>query len=61
MVRCSERDVAQSNYFCGVATHFSSAVGTERRFGTELLKHLAARKKGRAGDEARVVLRAVSG
>jgi hypothetical protein len=44
-----------------VAMHFSSAVGAERKFGTELLKHLASRKKGRAGDEARVVLRAVSG
>ncbi len=44
-----------------VATHFSAAVGVERRFGTELLKHLAVRTKGRAGDEARVVLRAVGG
>jgi hypothetical protein len=44
-----------------VATHFASAVGPERRFATELLQHLAARTKGRAGDEARVALRAVGG
>ena len=40
-----------------VATHFASAVGPERRFGTELLQHLAERTKGRAGDEARIALR----
>lgn len=44
-----------------VASHFAEAVGVERRFGTDLLQYLAARKKGRAGDEARVVLRAVGG
>jgi hypothetical protein len=44
-----------------VATHFATAVGPERRFATELLQHLAARTKGRAGDEARVALRAVGG
>lgn len=44
-----------------VATHFAEAVGVERRFGTDLLQFLATRKKGRAGDEARVVLRAVGG
>ena len=44
-----------------VATHFATAVGPERRFATELLQHLAARSKGRAGDEARVALRAVGG
>ena len=40
-----------------VATYFTQAVGAERRFGTELLQHLANRTKGRAGDEARLVLR----
>lgn len=44
-----------------VATHFASAVGVERRFGTDLLKLLAGRSRGRAGDEARVALRAVGG
>jgi HEAT repeat protein len=44
-----------------VATHFATAVGPERRFATELLQHLASRTKGRAGDEARVALRAVGG
>jgi len=44
-----------------VATHFVNGVGSERRFGTELLQHLAGRTKGRAGDEARVALRAVGG
>lgn len=40
-----------------VATHFASAVGPERRFGTEMLQHLAQRTKGPAGDEARIALR----
>ena len=40
-----------------VATYFTQAVGAERRFGTELLQHLANRTKGLAGDEARLVLR----
>lgn len=44
-----------------IATHFTAAVGPERRLGTDLLQHLAMRTKGRAGDEARVVLRAVGG
>jgi hypothetical protein len=44
-----------------IATHFAEAVGEERRFGTDLLQYLAGRKKGRAGDEARVALRAVGG
>jgi hypothetical protein len=44
-----------------VASHFAETVGVERRFGTDLLQYLASRKKGRAGDEARVVLRAVGG
>jgi hypothetical protein len=44
-----------------LASHFAEAVGAERRFGTELLKHLAQRSRGRAGDEARLVLRAVGG
>lgn len=40
-----------------VASHFASAVGAERRFGAEMLQHLAERTKGRAGDEARIALR----
>lgn len=44
-----------------VGTHFADAVGTERRFGTELLRHLATRTKGRAGEEARYALRSVGG
>tara|TARA_R110002072_G_scaffold269079_3_gene428232 strand:- start:30814 stop:32406 length:1593 start_codon:yes stop_codon:yes gene_type:complete len=40
-----------------VASYFTQAVGAERRFGTELLQHLANRTKGRAGDEARLALR----
>jgi HEAT repeat protein len=44
-----------------VASHFADAVGVERRFGTEMLQYLVSRKKGRTGDEARVVLRAVGG
>jgi hypothetical protein len=44
-----------------VATHFATAVGPERKLATELLQHLATRTKGRAGEEARVALRAVGG
>ena len=44
-----------------IGTHFAEAVGTERRFGTELLRHLATRTKGRAGEEARYALRSVGG
>lgn len=40
-----------------IATYYRSAVGAERRFGTDLLQHLAQRTKGRAGDEARLALR----
>jgi len=40
-----------------IATYFTSAVGAERRFGTDMLQHLAQRTKGRAGDEARLALR----
>lgn len=42
-----------------LATYFADAVGTERRFGTELLQLLASRHKGRTGDEARNALRTV--
>lgn len=44
-----------------LAMHFANSVGAERRFGTELLQHLATRTRGRAGDEAKVALRAVGG
>ncbi len=44
-----------------IATHFAAAVGAERKLATELLQFLATRTKGRAGDEARLVLRAVGG
>lgn len=42
-----------------LATYFADTVGPERRFGQELLQHLAQRHKGRTGDEARHALRAV--
>lgn len=44
-----------------IGSHFADTVGPERRFGTELLQHLAGRTKGRAGEEARVALRAAGG
>lgn len=44
-----------------VANHFVGAVGAERRFATEVLQHLATRTRGKAGDDARVALRAVGG
>jgi hypothetical protein len=40
-----------------IATHFADAVGDERRFATDLLRHLATRTKGRAGEEAKLALR----
>ncbi len=42
-----------------LATYFADAVGPEKRFGAELLQHLAQRHKGRTGEEARHALRAV--
>lgn len=42
-----------------IATHFVGSVAAERRFGADLLQHLAARTKGRAGEEAKLVLRTV--
>jgi hypothetical protein len=40
--------------------HFAVAVGSERRFGTEILQHLADRHaRQRAGEEAKIALRAV--
>jgi HEAT repeat protein len=43
-----------------VGQHFANSVGAERRFGVDVLQHLAARTKGRAGEEAKVLLRSVS-
>jgi hypothetical protein len=40
-----------------LASYFAEAVGPERRFGAELLQHLATRHKGRTGEEARYALR----
>lgn len=40
-----------------IATHFVGSVAAERRFGADLLQHLATRGKGRAGEEAKLVLR----
>jgi hypothetical protein len=59
--RLRKESAATPEAMLRVASHFAEAVGVERRFGTELLQHLAVRTKGRAGDEARVVLRAVGG
>ncbi|HLQ36502.1 MAG TPA: HEAT repeat domain-containing protein [Planctomycetota bacterium] len=42
-----------------LATYFAEAVGPERKFGAELLQHLATRTKGRAGEQAKLALRAV--
>jgi hypothetical protein len=40
-----------------LATYFAETVGPERRFGAEMLQHLATRNRGRAGEEARLALR----
>jgi hypothetical protein len=59
--RLRKEPALQPEALLRIATHFADAVGSERRFATELLQHLATRTRGRAGDEARVVLRAVGG
>ncbi len=59
--RLRKENSATPELLLRIATHFSSGVGPERRFGTELLQHLATRTRGRAGDEAKVALRAVGG
>lgn len=56
--RLKKETSLQPEHLLRLATHFSEAVGPERRFGAELLQHLAARNKGRAGEEARYALRA---
>lgn len=61
MERLRKESVVTPELLLRVATHFTEGVGAERRFGTELLQHLATRTRGRAGDEAKVVLRAVGG
>ncbi|MBK8101456.1 MAG: hypothetical protein IPK26_30615 [Planctomycetes bacterium] len=40
-----------------LAIYFAGTVGPERRFGSELLQHLATRVKGHAAQEARLALR----
>jgi hypothetical protein len=57
--RLRKENSATPELLLRIATHFSTGVGPERRFGTELLQHLATRTRGRAGDEAKVALRAV--
>jgi hypothetical protein len=57
--RLRKENSATPELLLRIATHFSNGVGPERRFGTELLQHLATRTRGRAGDEAKVALRAV--
>ncbi|MCC7064318.1 MAG: HEAT repeat domain-containing protein [Planctomycetes bacterium] len=55
--RLRKESVLSPEALLRIATHFADAVGLERRFGTDLLQHLATRTKGRAGEEARVALR----
>jgi hypothetical protein len=40
-----------------LARHFAAGVGAERKFGLELLQHLASRTRGKVGDEAKLALR----
>ncbi|MFM1874122.1 MAG: hypothetical protein RL398_3544 [Planctomycetota bacterium] len=40
-----------------IATHFARGVGAERRFGSDLLQHLATRTKGAASEDAKLALR----
>lgn len=57
--RLRKENSATPELLLRIATHFSNGVGAERRFGTDLLQYLATRTRGRAGDEAKVALRAV--
>ncbi len=42
-----------------VGRHFNESIGPERRFGTELLRHVADKHgKVKAGEEARMMIRA---
>lgn len=58
LARLKKETALQPEHLLRLATHFSNSVGPERRFGAELLQHLATRNKGRAGEEARYALRA---
>lgn len=40
-----------------LARHFAQGVGAERKFGLDLLQHLATRSRGKVGDEAKLALR----
>ena len=40
-----------------LARHFAAGVGAERKFGLDLLQHLATRTRGKVGDEAKLALR----
>lgn len=40
-----------------LAIYFAGTVGPERRFGADLLQHLATRVKGQTAEEARLALR----
>lgn len=57
--RLRKESVVTPEALLRVATHFTSAVGPERRFAAEILQHLATKTKGRTGEEARVALRTV--
>lgn len=56
--RLRKESVVKPEALLHVATHFTAAVGPERRFAAELLQHLT-KTKGRAGEEAKVALRTV--
>jgi len=55
--RLKRESAVKPDMLLRIATYYTTAVGAERRFGTDLLQHLAQRTKGRAGDEARLALR----
>ncbi|MGE3174048.1 MAG: hypothetical protein AB7O97_15585 [Planctomycetota bacterium] len=59
MERLKKDTSMQPEHMLKLATYFADTVGPERRFGQDLLQHLAQRHKGRTGEEARHALRAV--
>jgi len=56
--RIKKENMLEPSALLRVGTHFAEAVGEERRFGVELLHHLADRhSKDRMGEQARMILR----
>ena len=59
--RLTKESMVSPEMLLRVAEHFSDGVGNDRRFGTDLLQHIAQKHgKKRVGEEARTLLRSAS-